>query len=333
MRDDLPRLLAPSSAAERHAQPRAYREGGVSGGGAVRRGRGRDERTRSTSGRLRVSFPDLSSFAPVRVKAVVVGRLALGRSGTLHGGRPSRSLGGRRSRRARERRWARCRRWQAAAATADPLVYRNGEGMRPDVAAAFDRMAAAAGARASPWSSTPASAPTPNRRRSSPPIPTRAGSRRPATRCIAARPSSTSGPNPPTAGSPPTPPASASSSATPGRPGTTASTAGPAPCSEAGDAGLAVARGGGDGASPGGAACPSFVPTRFRAPLLRAAAHWNVSAALLAAQLMAESNFNPFARLAGRGPGHRPVHPRHRGRLRPATIPSTRSRRSTPRPT
>jgi soluble lytic murein transglycosylase-like protein len=37
------------------------------------------------------------------------------------------------------------------------------------------------------------------------------------------------------------------------------------------------------------------VPTRFRAPLLRAAAHWNVSAALLAAQLMAESNFNPYA--------------------------------------
>src|SRR5262249_45825029 len=30
-------------------------------------------------------------------------------------------------------------------------------------------------------------------------------------------------------------------------------------------------------------------------PLIRAAAHWNVSAALLAAQLMAESNFDPFA--------------------------------------
>ncbi|HEX3242098.1 MAG TPA: lytic transglycosylase domain-containing protein [Solirubrobacterales bacterium] len=40
---------------------------------------------------------------------------------------------------------------------------------------------------------------------------------------------------------------------------------------------------------------PGFVPARFRAPLTRAAAQWNVSAALLAAQLMAESNFNPFA--------------------------------------
>jgi soluble lytic murein transglycosylase-like protein len=37
------------------------------------------------------------------------------------------------------------------------------------------------------------------------------------------------------------------------------------------------------------------VPARFRLPLLRAATHWNVSAALLAAQLMAESNFNPYA--------------------------------------
>jgi soluble lytic murein transglycosylase-like protein len=37
------------------------------------------------------------------------------------------------------------------------------------------------------------------------------------------------------------------------------------------------------------------VPPRFRDPLTRSATKWNVSAALLAAQLMAESNFNPFA--------------------------------------
>ena len=40
---------------------------------------------------------------------------------------------------------------------------------------------------------------------------------------------------------------------------------------------------------------PSFVPSRFRGPITRAAARWNVSAGLLAAQLIAESNFNPFA--------------------------------------
>ena len=41
---------------------------------------------------------------------------------------------------------------------------------------------------------------------------------------------------------------------------------------------------------------PSFVPARFAAPIARAARRWNVSAALLSAQLYAESNFNPFAR-------------------------------------
>jgi soluble lytic murein transglycosylase-like protein len=72
----------------------------------------------------------------------------------------------------------------------------------------------------------------------------------------------------------------------------------PAPCSRAGNAvGVAGSpgAGGGDGALAGGAGLPGFVPVRFRAPLLRAATHWNVSAALLAAQLMAESNFDPYA--------------------------------------
>jgi len=69
-------------------------------------------------------------------------------------------------------------------------------------------------------------------------------------------------------------------------------TRGPAPCS-------ATANGAGPGAADGRAAAagglPSFVPAPFRAAILRAAARWNVSAGLLAAQLMAESNFNPFA--------------------------------------
>jgi hypothetical protein len=45
-------------------------------------------------------------------------------------------------------------------------------------------------------------------------------------------------------------------------------------------------------------AMPSFVPARFATPLADAAQRWNVSAALLGAQLYAESNFNPFARSA-----------------------------------
>jgi hypothetical protein len=47
-------------------------------------------------------------------------------------------------------------------------------------------------------------------------------------------------------------------------------------------------------------ALPAFVPPRFAAPLARAAQRWNVSAALLGAQLYAESNFNPFA-ISGAG--------------------------------
>jgi hypothetical protein len=66
----------------------------------------------------------------------------------------------------------------------------------------------------------------------------------------------------------------------------------PAPCSKGGDS---VGAAGGDGDLSGTAGLPDFVPAPFREPLLQAAARWSVSAALLAAQLMAESNFNPFA--------------------------------------
>ena len=41
---------------------------------------------------------------------------------------------------------------------------------------------------------------------------------------------------------------------------------------------------------------PSFVPPRYHDPLAAAALRWNVSMPLLAAQLYAESGFNPFAR-------------------------------------
>jgi hypothetical protein len=41
---------------------------------------------------------------------------------------------------------------------------------------------------------------------------------------------------------------------------------------------------------------PSFVPSAFHDPIARAALRWNVPMSLLAAQLYAESNFNPFAR-------------------------------------
>jgi hypothetical protein len=43
-------------------------------------------------------------------------------------------------------------------------------------------------------------------------------------------------------------------------------------------------------------ALPSFVPPRFHDPIAQAALRWNVPMNLLAAQLYAESGFNPFAR-------------------------------------
>ncbi len=51
---------------------------------------------------------------------------------------------------------------------------------------------------------------------------------------------------------------------------------------------------GGDGRAT--RAVQSFVPARFAPLIVRAAQRWGVSAHLLAAQLYAESNFNPFAR-------------------------------------
>jgi len=45
----------------------------------------------------------------------------------------------------------------------------------------------------------------------------------------------------------------------------------------------------------GRGAIPSFVPPRFADVISRASQRWNVGAAVLAAQLYAESNFNPFA--------------------------------------
>jgi soluble lytic murein transglycosylase-like protein len=50
-----------------------------------------------------------------------------------------------------------------------------------------------------------------------------------------------------------------------------------------------------DGASGGAGGLPDFVPARFALALNRAAQRWSVSATLLAAQLYAESGFNPFA--------------------------------------
>jgi soluble lytic murein transglycosylase-like protein len=60
----------------------------------------------------------------------------------------------------------------------------------------------------------------------------------------------------------------------------------------AGSRSVGFGRRGGDGRS----AIPSFVPPQYAAVISRASQRWNVGAALLSAQIYAESNFNPFAR-------------------------------------
>jgi hypothetical protein len=67
-------------------------------------------------------------------------------------------------------------------------------------------------------------------------------------------------------------------------------TAGPEPCSAAG-----IRAGATDRSQPLPASVPSFVPARYRAPILSAGMKWGVSATLLSAQLMAESGFDPNA--------------------------------------
>jgi hypothetical protein len=285
MRDDLPRLLSPPTLPDGSPNPDHL-------GKAVYLSHARlaaldAARANGISpARLGLSFPEAASFAPVRAKAVVSADLtvggrririeasALGEAAaptTASAGMPATASGG---------------------GYAGPLVYRNGEGMRPDVAAAFDRMATAA-ARAGIT------------------LVVNSGFRSDAEQAalFAAHPD-------PTWVAPPghslhrcateldLGPESAY--------GWLAANADrfgflqrysweawhfgyarpPAPCSAAGNA---VSPADGDGVVSGQAGLPSFVPARFRAPLLRAAARWNVSAALLAAQLMAESNFNPYA--------------------------------------
>jgi hypothetical protein len=298
LRDDLPRLLSPPSLPSgapdpAHLETPAYllraRAAAVEAAKA----------NEVAPSRLRVSFPDAASFAPVRVKAVVTGDL------DLHG-----ASGGWVGAGSRVRVEASAVAEAAAPASGSasqpamasgggyggPLVYRQGHGMRPDVAAAFDRMAAAASraglslvvnsAFRSDAEQAALFAAHPDPRWVAPPG---HSLHRCATE-LDLGPEAAYGWLAAHAG------AFGFVQRYSWEPWHYGYARPPAPCSAAGNAiGAGGAGGGGDGAFAGAAELPSFVPARFRAPLERAAARWDVSAALLAAQLMAESNFNPYA--------------------------------------
>ncbi len=235
--------------------------------------------------RLRIEFPDAAALPPLRIKVSILADLRLrpGPPGKVSvwaiaevsappGGEaemPSQASGG---------------------GYSGPLVYLNGEGIRPDAAAAFDRMAAAA-------------------RRSGIDLLVVSGFRSDAEQAqlFAQHPD-------PTWVAPPGQslhrcateldlgPSSAYGwlAANARRYGFVQRysweawhygfVAGPPPCSNAGET-VAAPVSTGEGSQP----LPDFVPARFRAALLRSAARWNVAAALLAAQLEAESGFDPYA--------------------------------------
>ena len=86
----------------------------------------------------------------------------------------------------------------------------------------------------------------------------------------------------------------------------------------------------GGSSGDGESAVPSFVPPRFHDAIVRASQRWNVGAALLSAQIYAESGFNPFARSPGGRAGDRAVHARH-GAVATGSK-SVRSRRCDRRP-
>ena len=285
MKDDLPRLLAPPRRADGTPNPEwiakaVYLSRARAAGQLAARANGVDP------DRIRIRFPDADSFAPVRAEARIVAVLressgqrveasAGAEAGAAYGsgatGATTMATGG---------------------GYGGTLAMRDGEGMRPDVAAAYDQMAAAA-------------------RSDGIVLVVVSGFRSDAEQAelFAAHPD-------PTWVAPPGQslhrcateldlgPSSAYGwlAANAGRFGFVQRysweawhygfASGPEPCSPEGEA---VAAGGGEAPSLESTSLPAFVPSQYRDPILRSAARWRVPPALMAGQLMAESGFDPTA--------------------------------------
>lgn len=285
MRDDLPQLLSPSWLADMRPNPNHLsKEAYLARAEAAALDAARANEVDPV--RVLVRFPDAGSFAPVRAKATVVAGLregdgqrveasAVAEAAAPYGGTADGATG-----------------MATGGGYSGPLIYRDGEGMRPDAAAAYDQMAAAA-------------------RGSGIVLIVVSGFRSDAEQAelFAAHPD-------PTWVAPPghslhrcateldIGPSSAygwlAANAT--RFGFVQRysweawhygfDAGPAPCSPAGEA---LDSGGGGATAASSTTLPSFVPAQYRDPILRSAARWGVPPALMAGQLMAESGFDPNA--------------------------------------
>lgn len=286
MRDDLPRLLSPPRLPDGRPNPEHV-------GKAEYLARARAAALTAAKAndvdpaRVRVRFPDAESFAPVRAKATIVAGLREGDGhrveaaavaeaaapyGAAAGGETGMATGG---------------------GYGGVLIFRDEEGMRPDVAAAYDQMSAAARADGvvlmvvsgfrSDAEQAELFAANPDPTWVAPPG-------RSLHRCateLDLGPSSAYG----------------WLAANAGRFGFVQRysweawhygfASGPDPCSPAGEA--MTGSGGGAASTVSTTTLPSFVPAQYRDPILRSAARWGVPPALMAGQLMAESGFDPNA--------------------------------------
>jgi hypothetical protein len=285
MRDDLPRLLAPPRLADGRPNPRhidkpTYLARARMAALVAARANEVDP------DRVQVRFPDRGTFAPVRAKASIVAALRESGGHRVEASAVAEAAAPYGATTAGE---------GTAMATGGgyggSLIFRDGEGIRPDAAAAYDQMAAAARADGLVLMVV-------------------SGFRSDAEQAelFAAHPD-------PTWVAPPGQslhrcateldlgPSSAYAwlAANAARFGFVQRysweawhygyEAGPAPCSPEGEA---VAADGGE-ATLASTSLPSFVPAQYREPILRSAGRWGVPAALMAGQLMAESGFDPDA--------------------------------------
>jgi hypothetical protein len=276
MRADYPRLFAPPLLGGRpnpaHLARATY----------LARARARAEATARLNGAeaVEISFPDGGSFAPVRIRVTVRDPAVVEVGGERRSAAVDASAEAELSAAASSAALA-----AGPGDYAGPLAFRQGKPMRPDVAAAFDRMAAAAAGDGvqlivnSGFRSTAEQA--------------RLFAANPDPRWVA-------------------PPGKSlhrlGTELDIGPPAAYGWLAANAPrfhfvkryawepwhfgfTLNAGTTSVGYGGGGGDGR----ATMPSFVPAQYAPAIARAAQRWNVSAALLAAQLYAESGFNPFA--------------------------------------
>lgn len=282
LRDDLSKLLAPPLLADGRPNPGhidklTYLARARRAAIDVSRANGVDP------GRLGVTFPDAESFAPVQVRAIVRARLTGVEAGpTVEASALAEAvapLG------------AAGMAMASGGGYSGPLLYRDGKGMRPDVAAAYDRMELAARADGldlivvsgfrSDAEQAALFAAHPDPKWVAPPGQS-------LHRCATEL---DLGPET----------AYAWLAANASRFGFLKRysweawhfgfIAGPPSCSPAGNS-LSGAK---DAPDASATTLPSFVPAQYREPLLRSGARWQVSPALLAAQLMAESGFDPNA--------------------------------------